>query len=127
MPDYKGRKRGNPDSSWLVARRCLAVINRLQQGPASKQTLIAAVYQASDPEADPQTLANRFDKDKERLRNKLEMSIYYDKEVKGYVLGKWERPLLSHSGGRQNHLRAGCGHGSAEKRPLRSVSSVRYK
>ncbi|MBP6472234.1 MAG: WYL domain-containing protein [Chloroflexi bacterium] len=87
--------RGSSESVWHVARRCLALINRLQQGPATKAELIAAVYQVEDRPVDPQTAGNRFEKDKERLRTRLFMPIFYDKAVNGYVLGDMERPLLN--------------------------------
>ena len=88
------RGRGNAESSWLVARRCLDIINRLQQGAASKQDLLAMVYGDEDVLED-EVLTNRFDKDKERLRDRLQVPIRYDKGVKGYVIGERERPLLN--------------------------------
>ena len=91
MPNKKGR--GDSESPWLVARRCLAVINRLQQGAATKQELITAVYQTNDALEDQKTLANRFEKDKKRLQDGLNISILYDKTVKGYIIGERERPL----------------------------------
>ena len=87
--------RGNPESSWFVARRCLAVINLLQQGAATKRELITAVYQPNDPLASEAALSKRFQNDKERLRNQLHVSIRYDKKAKGYVIEGWERPLLN--------------------------------
>lgn len=87
--------RGHPESSWLVARRCLAIVNRLQQGVATKQELITAVYQPSDPEQNWKTLSKRFENDKERLRHRLHVPIRYDKTLKGYVLEGEKRPLLN--------------------------------
>jgi predicted DNA-binding transcriptional regulator YafY len=78
-----------------VARRCLAVINRLQQGPATKQELLTAVYRTNDSPADWQKLATRFENDKMRLRDKLGIPIRYDKRGGGYVIAGWERPLLN--------------------------------
>ncbi len=87
--------RGSSESPWHVARRCLAIINHLQQGPTAKQELITAVYQQNDPRADKAALHKRFENDKKRLRDRLNMPIHYEKRVKGYVLGEWERPLLN--------------------------------
>ncbi len=87
--------RGSSESPWYVARRCLAVINYLQQGAATKQELLTAVYQALDPEATPAILAERFEKDKGRLRDLLGVPIHYDKTVKSYVIGEREQPLLN--------------------------------
>lgn len=87
--------RGYPESSWLVARRCLAIVNRLQQGVATKQELITAVYRPSDPDQNWETLSKRFENDKERLRHRLHVPIQYDKQLKGYVIEEEKRPLLN--------------------------------
>lgn len=87
--------RGVSESPWRVARRCLAVVNRLQQGPATKQELLTAVYHSTDSPADWETLATRFENDKVRLRDKLGIPVRYDKRVGGYVIAGWERPLLN--------------------------------
>lgn len=91
----KNQSRGSSESPWLVARRCLAVINRLQQGSASKEDLLTAVYQTPDAPIDPKIAANRFEKDRERLCAFLNTPIHYEKAVGGYVLGERERPLLN--------------------------------
>ncbi len=94
MADNKGR--GSSESPWLVARRCLAIINYLQQGPATKQNIITAVYaQFDESSASANTVAKRFEKDKERLANRLGTPIRYDKSVQGYMLDHQERPLLN--------------------------------
>ena len=91
----KKAKRGSPESSWLAARRCLALINRLQQGVATKQELLATIYRAEDPIATPSALNGRFENDKIRLWENLQIHVRYDKVVKGYRLVEWERPLLN--------------------------------
>lgn len=88
-------KRGAPESSWLVARRCLAVINRLQQGVASKQDLLDAIYWAEDGGATAAAINGRFENDKLRLWEHLQVRVQYDKKQKGYGLAEWERPLLN--------------------------------
>jgi len=35
--------RGKRESSWLVIRRCLAIIRRAQRGPASREELLQAM------------------------------------------------------------------------------------
>ncbi len=87
--------RGIAESSWFVARRCLAIINCLQQGSATKEELITAVYQSNDPSASKAILSKRFGNDRERLRNQLYVSVRYDKEAKGYMMSGWKRPLLN--------------------------------
>lgn len=87
--------RGSPESAWFVALRCLAIINRLQQGPATKEELLASIYRVQDAEAAQSALAKRFDNDKARLWQKFQVRIQYDKSVGGYVLAEWERPLLN--------------------------------
>lgn len=91
----KQAKRGSSESSWLAARRCLALVNRLQQGLATKQELLAAIYRAEDPHATQSALNGRFENDKIRLWENLQVRVRYDKAVKGYLLTEWERPLLN--------------------------------
>ncbi|MFO7537871.1 MAG: WYL domain-containing protein [Chloroflexota bacterium] len=67
----------------------------MQQGPATKDDLITAVYRPLDPLATDQVLHKRFDSDKTRLKNGLAITVQYDKSVRGYVLGERERPLLN--------------------------------
>lgn len=81
------------ESVWHVARRCLAIINRLQQGPATKQELLVTIYHAADPNAAPATLAKRFENDRRRLQEHLDIQVDYHKGH--YVLGARERPLLN--------------------------------
>ena len=90
----KKAKRGLSESSWLAARRCLAIINRLQQGVATKQELLADIYRAEIPQATQLALNGRFENDKIRLWKNLQVRVRYDKDVKGYRMPEWERPLL---------------------------------
>lgn len=91
----KQTKRGSSESSWVAARRCLALVNRLQQGAAAKEDLLATIYRAEDPDAAESALNGRFENDKLRLWENLQVRIRYDKSVKGYRLTEWERPLLN--------------------------------
>jgi predicted DNA-binding transcriptional regulator YafY len=93
MEEKSGR--GAPESVWHVAGRCLALVNRLQQGPASKAELLATIYRVEDPDASSDALARRFDNDKVRLDERLGVKVAYDKGVGAYVLVGWERPLLN--------------------------------
>lgn len=86
------------ESTWLVIRRCLALLRRLQQGPARKQDLLDAVYAAEGKEAYGNTtgklLNKRFEADKRRLWQRLGIRIRYRAEVGGYEIQRLERPLL---------------------------------
>ena len=87
--------RGAAESSWYVARRCLAIINRLQQGAASKQELLTIIYRIENTSTPDARLAKRFENDKSRLWDKLGVRIRYDKVLQGYVIAEWGRPLLN--------------------------------
>lgn len=99
--DVTRSQHGSRESSWAAARRCLAILRRLQQGPAKKADLIAAVLDAEgaaaygDAGTSHRDVAKRFDNDKLRLLNQLRMPIRYDGSAGGYVLGELERPLLN--------------------------------
>jgi predicted DNA-binding transcriptional regulator YafY len=86
------------ESTWLVIRRCLALLRRVQQGPAKKQDLLDAVYAAEGEEAygnrTGKLLNKRFEDDKRRLWQRLGVRIRYRGEVGGYKLDTLERPLL---------------------------------
>jgi len=102
------QRKGKRESPWLVARRCLALLLRAQQGPASKEALLAAVYAAEGAEAygdaGGQVLAKRFENDKQRLWERLLARLRYDKAAGGYVLAAWERLLLNLCGSRLGSL-----------------------
>jgi predicted DNA-binding transcriptional regulator YafY len=83
------------ESTWHVARRCLAVLNRLQTGAVSKQELLKTIYAPDSPHATISTLSKRFDNDKIRLWENLGVRVRYDSQAKGYVIAEWERPLLN--------------------------------
>jgi len=74
------------------------MVRRLQQGPARKEALLAAVYAAEGREAygmtDGRALAKRFEADKRRLRDRLGVAVHYDAATGGYVLGRLDTPLL---------------------------------
>lgn len=96
MPD--SHHNPNWESRWLVLRRCLAILRRLQRGPARKGELLAAVYEAEGAAAyggaTGAALDKRFEADKRRLRHELHTPVTYDKTAAGYVLGESGRPLL---------------------------------
>ncbi len=83
------------ESTWYVARRCLALVNRLQQGPTSRSTLLDEIYRQEDGAVELATLVKRFENDKQRLWDKLQIRIRYDRSVKGYIIAEWERPLFN--------------------------------
>lgn len=86
------------ESPWLAARRCRAILLRLQQGPATKQELIRAVCEKEGDESygatTGKTLDKRFRGDLKRLEDHFYVKINYSKGEGGYVLVWRERPLL---------------------------------
>lgn len=93
-----GKSRGLRESEWLVMRRCLAIVLRLQRGPASKAALLQAVYDCVGEDAygssEGDALSKRFDGDKRRLRQHLGIQVRYDAGARGYLLIEHEMPLL---------------------------------
>ncbi|MBX3060970.1 MAG: WYL domain-containing protein [Anaerolineae bacterium] len=91
--------KGKAESSWPVARRCLAILLRLQQGPAQKQELLTAVQRSEGKEAyghcSPKALDRRFREDLSRLEKYFGIKVAYSKADKGYVVVRRERPLLN--------------------------------
>lgn len=89
---------GGSESSWLVARRCLAILLRVMRGPARRDELLAAVYAAEGADAygraEGRALIKRFEGDKRRLREQLRTPIRYDAAAGGYVLDTAAQPLL---------------------------------
>jgi predicted DNA-binding transcriptional regulator YafY len=92
-------KKGKADSSWPVARRCLAILLRLQQGTAKKHELLTTVYQMEGEEAYGRTtgtaLDKRFRSDLSRLETHFQIKVRYSKIERGYVIDWRERPLLN--------------------------------
>src|SRR5690606_8941147 len=86
------------ESEWLVIRRCLTILHRVQQGPARKAELLAAVYAAEGEGAygwvEGTALAKRFQGDCRRIRDILQVDIRYSHQAGGYVIQGLERPLL---------------------------------
>jgi predicted DNA-binding transcriptional regulator YafY len=95
----KQQQRGKAESSWLAARRCLALLLRLQAGSASKESLLEAVYQYVGEDAygdaDGEALNGRFEGDKNRLEKNLQIKIAYSRVEKGYAIIWHERPFLN--------------------------------
>ena len=89
-------KRGMRDSQWAVMRRCLAIIHRLQRGPATAQELLQAVLAQEGPEAygEGQARRIRLGKDLARIRDELQVEIRFDRELGAYVLRDSWLPLL---------------------------------
>jgi predicted DNA-binding transcriptional regulator YafY len=90
---------GKSESRWLSVRRCLAIVRRLQQGPAHKKDLLAAVFTSEGKEAygltDGIALTKRFEADKRRLRDHLGIDLRYDAAASGYVIAETAIPLLN--------------------------------
>lgn len=75
------------------------MVRRLQQGPARKEELLAAVYAGEGREAygmtDGKALGKRFEADKRRMREHLGVDIRYDAAAGGYVIDRLDAPLLN--------------------------------
>ncbi|MGC9399116.1 MAG: WYL domain-containing protein [Anaerolineae bacterium] len=81
-----------------VIRRCLALLRRLQRGPATKEELIQAVFDALDPEvygnATGRSLDRRFERDKRKLRDVFGLELHYHRSTGEYELvNAWESLL----------------------------------
>lgn len=82
----------------MVIRRCLAMLRRLQRGPATKEELIQAVFDALGPEVYGNTtgrpLDKRFERDKGKLRDIFGLELHYHRSTGTYkIFNAWE-PLL---------------------------------
>jgi predicted DNA-binding transcriptional regulator YafY len=93
--------RGRRESTWLVVRRCLALIRCVQRGPASREDLLEAMVSVEDPIDRGEVrgehldaLDTRLDKDLRRIRENLMVDVYYDREAGGYVIKDTWLPLL---------------------------------
>ncbi|MGC9358157.1 MAG: WYL domain-containing protein [Anaerolineae bacterium] len=94
-------RRGKRESTWLVARRCLAIIRRVQRGPASRDDLLEAALSVEEPcgygqseERDIDALHLRLEKDLQRIRDRLMVDVYLDRQAGGYVIKDTWLPLL---------------------------------
>jgi hypothetical protein len=90
--------RGIRQSEWLVIRRCLAIICRVQRGPASWQELVQAVLDREQSDAYGQTgrknLHKRLENDLERIRERLMIDVSFDRRSGGYVIRDIWQPLF---------------------------------
>jgi len=76
-------------SDWTAFLRTLLLLNRLQQGEASSQTLIDYVCKTLGEECYPPELTarlNAFKHDRERLKNRLQVEFHFDYGKNVYVL-----------------------------------------
>lgn len=92
--------RGKRESEWLVIKRCLALIRRLQRGPATRGQLLEAmlaverqgadaltVEQARKLAAEPgEALARRLEHDLARIRNEFGVVIRFDRRQGSYAI-----------------------------------------
>jgi hypothetical protein len=88
---------GTRESDWLVIRRCLAIIRRVQREPTGWQELVEAVLQ-DDPDAygqsQDQALRKRFYRDLDRIRHSLYIELRADPRTKQYTIRDMVLPLL---------------------------------
>ena len=90
--------RGRRESHWLVIRRCLAIVRRVQRGPAQRADLLQAVLDAEGAEAyggaEGKALQRRLENDLARIREHLSVDLYYDRQIGGYTIREAWLPLL---------------------------------
>lgn len=93
--------RGKRESTWLVVRRCLAIIRRAQRGPASRDDLIQAMLTVERPEhygpvsdEELSRLQSRLDKDLRRIRDRLMVDLSYHRRIGKYEIKDTWLPLL---------------------------------
>ena len=89
---------GRRESHWLVTRRCLAIIRRLQRGPATARELIQAACEAEGVDAyggaQGIALRKKFEKDRERIRRHLLVDLRFDRGTGRYLIRDLWMPLL---------------------------------
>jgi len=81
--------RGARGSDWLVVKRCLLILRRLQGGPATAAEIIQSVRDTLGSEAYPLNLAASsaaFKHDREHLRARLQADFVYDPSTRLYEL-----------------------------------------
>lgn len=90
--------RGSRERQWLVLRRCLAIIYRVQRGPATWKELVQAVLAQEGKDAyggaEGRALYRRLENDMRRIRKELMVDLYFDRQAGGYVLRDTWLPLL---------------------------------
>ncbi len=90
--------RGRRESHWLVIRRCLAIIRRVQCGLADRDALLKAVLAAEGPEAyggvQGELVHRRLEEDRKRIRENLRIDLEFDRRLGGYVIRDHQLPLL---------------------------------
>jgi predicted DNA-binding transcriptional regulator YafY len=89
---------GRRESDWLVIRRCLAMIRRVQRGPATRDDLLQAVREQEGPEAygtaEGEALGRRLGNDLHRIREDLQVEVQFDRRAGGYSIRDTWLPLL---------------------------------
>lgn len=90
--------RGKRESHWLVMRRCLAIIRRLQRGPTDWRGLVEAVFEQEGSEVYGYRQERRspdllYD-DLARIRNKLFVDVKVNRRTGEYTIHDTQLPLL---------------------------------
>lgn len=90
--------RGNRESQWLVMRRCLVILCRIQRGPAGREELAQAVLTQEGEDAyggaEGPVLRRRFENDLHRIRDVLGVDLHFDRNLGVYTIQDTWRPLL---------------------------------
>lgn len=91
---------GKRESEWHVLRRCLAIIRRIQRGPASWPELAEAVrlweHPAAYGELAGAALQHEIQRDLRRIRDRLFINVRYNRQLQGYEFRREDAawPLL---------------------------------
>jgi predicted DNA-binding transcriptional regulator YafY len=78
-------------AQWTSFQRCLAIVRRLQEGPASKAQLMCAVRESVPPAYGPgalDALRKKFERDIQNVREQLGVAAPYDRRSGLYSLGQ---------------------------------------
>ena len=90
--------RGKRESDWTVIRRCLAIVRRVQRGPAGREELVRAVLAQEGAEAyggvEGRALQRRVENDLGRIRERLQIDVNFDRDAGGYAIRDTWLPLL---------------------------------
>lgn len=90
--------RGSRESTWRVLSRCLAILRRVQEGPATAEELVEAVCREVGPgaygAARGPALRRRLANDLTRTRRWLGGQIRFDRRTRRYRWEGFDRPWI---------------------------------
>src|SRR5689334_12912126 len=83
-------------NTWSVVERCLSLLIRLTRGPATTDELLEIIQNYMDygEDIDRNALLNRFEDDRQKLREVFGCVLDYDAAEGTYTLKSMDRPLI---------------------------------